>query len=118
MKWDMDLARQILLKIEESPYEDAPLDIQVDGFNDEEISYHVLLLGEAQLVEFKKVSQFTHWDCLPTRLTWQGHEFLEAAKSETVWQKAKKYIENRGGALTLEVAKAVLAQAAIKQVGL
>ena len=34
------------------------------------------------------------------RLTWQGHEFLDAARNEDRWNQAKKTISEKGGSLT------------------
>ena len=118
MKRDMDLARQIMLELEETPYGGDLLSINIDGRNDAEITYHVMLLAEAGLIEARNLSAYDGIRWTPTRLTWQGHDFLDAAKNETIWQKAKKYVQDKGGAVTFEVLKAVLAQTALKQVGL
>jgi len=39
------------------------------------------------------------------RLTWAGHEFIEAARNDTVWQKTKTVVREKTGALTLEMLK-------------
>jgi hypothetical protein len=44
----------------------------------------------------------------PTRLTYSGHEFLDAARSDTVWQKAKAWALKSTGTLTLEGLKLAL----------
>jgi Hypothetical protein (DUF2513) len=44
----------------------------------------------------------------PTRLTWDGHEFLDAARDDTRWQKAKRYIVEKGSGLSFEVLQGVL----------
>ncbi len=119
MKRDMDLARQILFTIEESSYDGAPMDIHLDGFSEKEVSYHVMLLAEAELVEAKSWSEFGGgWDCQPTRLTWQGHEFLDAARNENRWNQAKKVIRDKGGALTFDILGGVLTQLMRQAVGL
>lgn len=118
MKRDMDLARQIMLELEKTPYSGDLLSIDIDGRDENEVSYHVMLLAEAGLVEAKDLSDYDVVEWAATRLTWQGHEFLDAAKNETIWQKTKKLVQEKGGALTFDVAKAVLAQVALKQVGL
>ena len=38
----------------------------------------------------------------PKRLTYAGHQFLDAARSDTVWQKAKSLVAKSTGTLTLE----------------
>jgi hypothetical protein len=38
----------------------------------------------------------------PKRLTYSGHKFLDAARSDTVWHKAKAVTLKSTGTLTLE----------------
>lgn len=120
MKRDMDLARKLLLVIEEAPYKGkSGYSLVADGDTSEEVDYHIMLLNEAGLVQAKGITSLngkTRWNI--ERLTWQGHEFLDAARNENIWQKAKKLVQEKGGALTFDVAKAVLAQTALRQVGL
>jgi len=47
MKRDMDLVRQILLAIENLESVDQPVDLNFDDHTSEEVSYHVMLLDEA-----------------------------------------------------------------------
>ena len=44
----------------------------------------------------------------PQRLTYSGHQFLDAARSDTVWQKAKSLTVKTTGTLTLEGLKFAL----------
>jgi hypothetical protein len=32
-----------------------------------------------------------------TSLTWQGHEFLDSVRRDTVWQKVKLFVAEKGG---------------------
>jgi hypothetical protein len=36
-------------------------------------------------------------------LTWQGHEFLDAIRNETVWAKTTATIKEKGGSLPFDV---------------
>jgi hypothetical protein len=111
MKRDMDLARQILLELETS--DDAVGHgwgvVQVEGRPAKEIFYHVMLLAEASLIEAKDCSHTGEggFDWRPMRLTWPGHEFLDAAREEGRWQKAKKVVMERAGGVSFDVLKAV-----------
>jgi Hypothetical protein (DUF2513) len=116
----MDLCREILRQIEESPESASPT-VKVDGHSPEEISYHVKLLGEADLVEvgfadgrfndeepdgsvrtrFQKVYS-------PVSLTWQGHEFLDAARDDTIWQRGKERVLKVAGGLAFDLLFAAL----------
>ena len=41
-------------------------------------------------------------------LTWEGHEFAEAARDETRWEKAMGIVTEKGGAITIDVLKNLL----------
>jgi len=108
MKRDMDLIREILLKVEELPFDGAFHDITVEGRSDDEITYHVMLLHEAGLIEAADLSTLAGMCWKPLRLTYTGHEFLDAARSQTVWVKAKALVLKTSGALTVEALKIAL----------
>ncbi len=54
----------------------------------------------------------------PFSLTWQGHEFLEASRNDTFWNKAKEIVKSKCGALSFDVVKALLISMAKESVGL
>jgi len=107
MKRDMDLVRLILLKIEEQPYTGAWVELDINDYLPEEITYHVLLLVEANLIEADDVSSMSSIDWKPKRLTWQGHEFIEAARDDNRWNQAKTTMAKFGG-FVFEIGKQVL----------
>lgn len=53
MKRDMNLVREILLALEEDLSGFAPEDMEIKGYTDEQIGYHILLLIEAGFIEAK-----------------------------------------------------------------
>ncbi len=106
MKRDMDLARKILLELEAAP-PGAP-EFHVDGCDAEQVSYHVMLLNEAGLIEAIDASGAESMEWLPTRLTWDGHEFLDAARDDDRWQKAKDLMRDKAGTVVFSVLKEVL----------
>ena len=108
MKRDMDLVREVLLKVEEMPFDGRFYDVNVEGCSDEVINYHVMLLNEAGLIEAIDLSNLGGPCWKPKRLTYSGHEFLDAARSDTVWQKAKAVTLKSAGTLTLEGLKIAL----------
>lgn len=108
IKRDLDLIRKILFILEEAPGWAPPLEI--DGYSDEELDYHAYLVMDAGLA---KGAEFTGLgDSGPTarltHLTWQGHEFLEAARDETRWKKAKDLVKEKTGGITLDLLKTLL----------
>jgi hypothetical protein len=118
MKRDMDLAREILMEIEKFPMVQN-YTLNVKGYEEQEVVYHIILLKEASLIEAATEQDNSgKLYAEPRRLTWQGHEFLDNARDDTNWQNAKKFVKDKGGSLTFEVIKGVLAQLARQAVGL
>ena len=107
MKRDMDLVRKILLEIEKHPYTGGWIDVHLEEYTSEEVVYHLKLLAEAALIEAHDVSSHSGMDLRPVRLTWEGHEFLDAARDDTRWNKAKETITKVGG-ISLEIVKLLL----------
>ena len=107
MKRDMDLIRQVLLDIEESD-EWKPSAIQIEGVDYEVVSYHVKLLAQSGLIEAIDYSTTDTLAWYATTLTWEGHEFLDAARDHTRWNSAKNQALAIGGTLTFEALKLTL----------
>lgn len=116
MKRDMNLIRKILLNIEEAPFKGGWLELDIEGYDESVLSYHIMLLHEAGLIEAKEIStlKITVWK--PKYLTWEGHEFLDAARDESRWKKALDIMKEKGGGVAFEVLKSVLIQLMTKAV--
>lgn len=103
MKRDMDLCRRLLLALEEADDEtNVP---EFDNVAVEVVHYHLTLLCDADLIEAHLEAEIqngipTVW---PQRITWAGHEFLAAARSETAWQRVKDKTASVGGVPTFTV---------------
>ena len=111
MKRDMDLIRQILFKLEELPMTGGWHNIEIDGHTEEEITYHVRLMDEAGLIEAMDLTTLGGTDWHPQRITYAGHEFLDAARSDKVWNTAKDKLLSVTGTLTIEGMKIALGAA-------
>lgn len=117
---DDELVREILLRVEAS--QESPLTIDGLGITDydrAEIGYHLQLLEEAGYI----VAGFAYGDnvvqeALVDRLTWDGHEFLDAIRNETVWAETKSTVAAAVGSASLEVVKAVATAVSLKMMGL
>ncbi len=110
MKRDMDLIRKILLAIEAHP-EPYSWDVLLDipGYSEKEICYQVKLLEEAGLIEARIMKAMGGvFKCAVNSLTWAGHEFLEAARDNSRWNKAKKIILEKTGSLSFDMLKLTL----------
>jgi hypothetical protein len=110
MKLDKDLVREILLAVEAS--EEDPLgwtELNLEGWEALDVSYHVMLLHEAGLIVGQDLSADEGLEWLPKRLTYRGHEFLDTIRDREVWRLTKAGAEKAGGvslAVMLEIGKA------------
>lgn len=116
----MNLIRQLLFRMGNHPAGFAPRDYAVEGYTADQVGYHIWLLGEAGLM---KVADVTSHDssgpvAMPVNLTWEGHEFIAAARSDTTWSRAMERAKSVGGALSLAVFKQLLESVAKTQLGL
>ena len=106
----MDLCRKILMEVESWETTLNPQDVKIPGeYTKDEIGHHAYLLAQGGLLEGRDVSGIgiacrRFW---PRALTWQGHEFLDAARDNERWQEAKKMAKGAGG-LGFDLLKAVL----------
>ncbi|HTT46912.1 MAG TPA: DUF2513 domain-containing protein, partial [Pseudolabrys sp.] len=62
--------------------------IAVEGYNEEAIAYHLSLLQERGLIEVPDGQPMI--GIVFTRLTWEGHDFLDAVRDPEIWQKTKQ----------------------------
>lgn len=109
MKRDMELVRKILFAIEEQ-HEDADIyNLKIDGYTDKEVAYHCKLLHEAGFVS-KYSSRFADDELyyfLIGSVTWNGCEFLDKIRADTVWNKTKAVVTEKGLPMVLDVIKDV-----------
>lgn len=104
MKRDMDLIRAIALKVEELPF-DGSWRQDIPGWTHEENFYAAEQMYKSGLVEatFAQPCAFVIFDLTP-----QGHDFVEAARSDKVWNKAKQTLKDNAGTWTLEALKTAM----------
>lgn len=120
MKRNMELVRALALAIEEAPGGFAPLRFDLDGYSDEEISYHAYLMIDAGLATGSVLTTMDSSgpEAMLRSLTWAGHEFAEAAAYEPRWKKAMGIVKEKGGSVSLPVLSQLLAQLMKKEFGL
>ena len=121
MKRDMDLVRQILLEVEardEEALGQTPQDIE--GYDLATVARHVEIMQEAGLVDahVMRADGVPPYAARVFRLTWQGHDFLEATRNDTIWIKTKNFIMEKGGGASFEIVKAVALKYAAAHFGL
>ena len=99
-----------MIKLEEATSADDRL--RLSSFPIEraqEISYHVELLIEAGLINGQMVKTLGPgpYDFFAERLTWDGHEFLDSIRSDTIWQRTKSVFISKGLSMTFDLVKSV-----------
>ena len=114
---DMDLIRELLLRIEQDPRTNGKEWVQVDwtGMNhsQEEIAYHLGILVQADLIRANVTGSMP----MVSSLTWDGHEFLDNIKDVGVWRQVKVRIAGLPG-LALPVIAKIAEAEIMKKLGL
>jgi Hypothetical protein (DUF2513) len=120
MKRDMELIRELMLAIESQDGDFNYESTGAIGYDESQIDYHLELLIEAKLVVGEVYHQMG--GCSPVirveRLSWDGHEFCDNARNESIWKEAKKIIAEKGGSVAVGVLIQLLSSMAKQQLGL
>lgn len=98
MKRNLELVRAILLAMEDAPHGFAPHPFTIAGYDDETIGHHIWLMAQGGLVTAVPVTaqQDPSPTAMPESITWEGHEFLDAVRNDTVWRKLKADMKDKG----------------------
>lgn len=109
----MDLIRELMLDLEGEVTKD------LSNYDKPTILYHKALIKEAG---FAKGAILEGDDQIKAvyllRLTWEGHEFLDAARDETGWRHVTQVIGQTVGTVSLSLLQALLNQWAAGKIGL
>jgi hypothetical protein len=103
----MDLIRLLLLDHEgEEPKPD------LSAYTEAQQVEHSALLIEAGFVHGQVIegNDGNPSGTVVLRLTWAGHEFLAAARNETIWKKAGEQINKAGVSVTASILQELLKQ--------
>jgi hypothetical protein len=105
MKRDLDVCRTILLWMEKKEHALVNELPQIDGLSKEFIGFQIHLLGEAGLIKAADTTFYesTSPQAIPLHITWAGYEFLEAAKDDGLWSKAKTSVIKPAGGVAFDV---------------
>lgn len=107
MKRDMDLFRKVLFEVEAIPPDMVHwMQFTVEGYSQDEVAYHARLAHDAGFILARFLPGTN--DFAVQRLTYAGTEFLDAARSDTLWHKAKQTLLKNAGVLTVEGLKLAL----------
>ncbi len=105
----MELIRRILFKIEETVDNVAEYNLEIEGYTMEQVVYHCSILYEGGYIHAYKGNYAG--DSLYSfgvgRLTWEGHEFLDKIREDTIWYKTKSTIADKGLPFVFDIVKSV-----------
>lgn len=117
MKRDMDLIRKMLFAMEANEHGFVDK-LEIKGYTEEEIGFHAYLLGQAGLANVIDVTSFASKspEAMVRSLTQAGYDFVEAARDDNTWNKAKGIMSKAGEFAVKEFFK-VLVEVAMKNMG-
>jgi predicted transcriptional regulator len=119
MKRDMDLIRTLLFEIERSDNGIGnPLKFTIDGVDKAILYGHLKMLDEAGLIEGNDFRGSNSSIYFPGRLTWAGHEFLDAVRDANIWKKTLRKLSETSGSASLDIVKALAVSFVQQQLGL
>lgn len=109
MKRDMDLVRKILLEIEKNCVSTAITNLYIDGYDMETVAYHCKILYEAGLIFNYKPFYADNrlYSFSVGSLTWDGHDYLDKVRDNTIWEKTKNTITQKGLPLVFDTIKII-----------
>ncbi len=125
MKRDMELVLKILKVLEER--EDVSMikdikDLELSDYDDRVVHHHLLRMYEAGLIDAEAETSSTTKTRLirvyPFGLTWQGHEFLDAMKNQSVFSKVKEKLSGKLDDISFVLLKELALKFAREQLGL
>ena len=109
MQRDWDVIREILVRLDEKGAEKH--DLRVRDFGEDRrdiIAYHVEILEEEGLIDARMSKSLSSpVDFFAMRLTFEGHELLDAIRNDTVWRKTKENFAAKGVSMTLDLVKQI-----------
>lgn len=122
MKRNFDLIRGILIDLEEWQ-EDVPLqtgNLLYDCISPKEINYHAKLLIDDGYIEGEIIpgNNGQPMAAILLSLTMKGHDFLENARENTIWEKVKKEAAIKTASVSLSVFQELLKAAMKAHLGL
>ena len=104
MRRDMDLVRLILLEIESSENDEIE-DFNIDGYDISSVKYNGELLLQAGLID--KFYEDTMGELVAGHLTWEGCDYLDKIRDNSIWKKTKDAIKEKGLPLVVDTIKTI-----------
>ncbi|WP_281948055.1 DUF2513 domain-containing protein [Vibrio parahaemolyticus] len=108
MKRNMEMVRNILLKIESHPNQIT--DIKLAEHPQNEVYYHIRLMIDAGILDGDYAMDMSNASSAPAKIfiksmTWEGHELLDNLRKDEVWSVIKDNFKNDSIGTVITVAK-------------
>ncbi len=104
MERDFDLIRRILTDIENLPIGESLTKIKFPDYDMRTIDEHIFLLDSVGMINMDTIkAQGGHKQYRITGLTWQGHDFLDASRDDSIWKKAKETVLKPSASITFDL---------------
>lgn len=122
MKRDLDLIRDILLRIEAMPPEQVDLSSKqlLDLCpNEAKLALHIRLLLESHFIEISYHASLEQNKDIYfiTRITMSGYDYLDTIRNPKIWEATKDKIKSIGDTISLEIVKDVAVSIARSYLG-
>ena len=94
-------------KLDLQPTFDQPFDIDITGFTDYEVQFHLHLLADDDYIVTQDVSTASQTKLRVLRTTNQGADFLDSIRDTRTWKTIKQKLASFGGSAALETVKRI-----------
>lgn len=108
MKRDMDLVRLMLLRTESIGVDEgaaAGYHAQCEKYPEPVRAHHIAIMKEAGLIIGEAINNSAGilTRGFIVRLTWQGHDFIDAARDDTIWKKVTEKVMKPAASFTFGI---------------
>ena len=118
MKYEPDIARQILKAMEDHPKDPLPYKTTlISDLDDRLYHYHCRLLSEAgyiSVIELRMLGGPNYY--WPRELKYAGVQFLQMFEDESVWHSAKMEAKTKGVGLALDTLMKIGTELMVKMI--
>jgi hypothetical protein len=94
--------------------------VDLSAYSEKQLVYHSALIIEAGLAHGEVIigTDGEPAATVTIRLTWDGHDFLDAARNDNTWKKVMDIAKSHSMSMTFSIAKDLLSSLMRQQVGL
>ena len=119
MQRDWELIRRILMEVENLPSGGITQSIQIEGVDSATVAEHIKLLVNKGFLDGETYDLNAGSSGYVIKgISWEGHDFLENARNDTVWKRVMAESKAKGTSMTMVVLNGLLTKAAQKYAGL